>query len=98
MVKVKMRVRMKHGVRTKGTYIKKGETVTLVNYPTMKHFYTGYCTVVQKKYGKYPPHLKNIRVSVPKSAIHKTPRKEVLRRAYPRIPKRLKKHYRGKRR
>jgi len=95
MVKLSRKIRMKHSVRTKGTTIKKGEIVTLVDYPTMRHFYTGHCTVIQREYGI--GKLKNIRVSVPKSVVHKSVRKEVLRLAYPLIPKRLKKHVRGKR-
>jgi len=74
---------MKHGVRTKGTTIKKGELVTLVEFPVGARHYYGYCTVVQKNYGsKKTGYLHNIQVSVPKSVLHKTPLKEVYRKSW----------------
>lgn len=90
-MKLRKRIRMKHGVRTKGTTIKKGEIVTLVNYPSYRGHYSEYCTVIQKNYGgKKTGYLKNIRVSVPKSVLHKTARKEVYRKLFPLRKKRKK--------
>jgi len=82
-MKFHKRIRMKHGVRTKGTTIKKGELVTLVEFPVGARHYYGYCTVVQKNYGsKKTGYLHNIQVSVPKSVLHKTPLKEVYRKSW----------------
>lgn len=75
MVKMNRKIRMKHEVKTKGTVIKKGEIVTLVDFPIYAYdrHYSDYCTVKQEGYGL---------VSVPKSAIHKSVKNEIFRKYY----------------
>jgi len=69
------RIKLKHGVKTKGINLKKGQIVTLVEWPKIsgRNHYPEFCTVSVKGYG---------RVAVPKSVLHKTARKKVLSHVY----------------
>lgn len=72
MVELNRKIRMQHGVKTKGVTIKKGEIVTLTRYPTSPEFYTGYVTVKPKGY---------INTSVPAYCVAKTVQDEIHRKS-----------------
>jgi hypothetical protein len=70
---VRRRIKLKHGVKTKGIHLKKGQKVVVTDYPMLygRDFYSSHMTVRVKGYGL---------VSVPKTVLHKTAHKDILRR------------------
>jgi len=72
MVEINVKIRLKHGVKTKGISLKKGQVVTAVDYPYHQSgYYNPYMTVNVKGYG---------RVSVHKNVLHKTALDKVLKK------------------